>query len=112
MIEEHKFGSFLINGRRFYGDLKIIDSQVKYWSAREKHLLAVKDVKDIVDSQPQMIVVGKGNSGYLEISQEVKNLCSQNRIALSTGTNTEAIKKYNQALTENKKVAAIFHATC
>jgi len=112
VIQEHKFGSFVIDGKTFLGDIKIIGSRVRYWDDRDRHLATLKDIKELVESKPEIIVIGTGNSGYLEVNQEVKDLLAQNKILLFLDTNTEAIEKYNQAVSENKKVAAIFHATC
>lgn len=112
MIQEHKFGSFIIDGKLFLGDIKILDSKVRYWTKREFHTVNIKDIKELVESQPKIIVVGTGNSGLLELSPEAKQLILSNRINLFIDKNTEAIKKYNQSISENKKVSAIFHATC
>jgi len=112
MIQEHKFGSFIIDGKSFLGDIKILDSKVRYWTKREFHTVNVIDIKELIESKPEIIVVGTGNSGLLELSPEAKQLILSNRINLFIDKNMEAIKKYNQFLSENKKVSAIFHATC
>jgi len=112
MIEEHKFGSFVIDGKSYLGDIKILGSKVRYWNDRDRHLATLKDIKELVESKPEIIVIGTGNSGYLEVNQDVKDLISQNQILLFMDINTEAIQKYNQAIKENKRIAAIFHATC
>ncbi len=112
MISEHKFGSFIINDRSYLGDIKIINSKVRYWNDREFHELNLKDIKELLEANPEIIIVGTGNSGLLEISNEARSSILSKRINLVVEKNTDAIKKYNKAISENKKVAAIFHATC
>ena len=112
MIEEHKFGSFVINGRQYLGDIKIVDTRVKHWEDREHHELKIKDLKEILEINPELIVIGTGNSGYLEIPSELKDLIRSRRINLIVDKNQNAVIQYNQALIQNKKIGAIFHATC
>ena len=112
MIQEHKFGSFIIDGKTFLGDIKIMNARVRYWSTRDKHVVFMKDIKDIIEYNPEVLIVGTGNSGYLEIDNNVRNFLVQNKIKLFMDKNTPAIDKYNQLVSENKKVAAIFHDTC
>ena len=112
MIEEHKFGSFLINGKQYLGDIKIIDTRVKHWEDREKHELKIKDLKEILEINPEIIVVGTGNSGYLEVPSELKDLIRMKRISLIIDKNLNAVSQFNKALLQQKKVCAIFHATC
>ena len=112
MIEEHKFGSFIVNGKQYLGDIKIIDTRVKYWDDREHHELKLKDLREILDISPDVIVIGTGNSGYLEVPSELKDFIRLRRIDLIIDKNMNAIDKFNKALIQKKTVGAIFHATC
>ncbi len=112
MIEEHKFGSFTVKGKQYLGDIKIINGRVKYWDDREKHVVAMKDVRDLLDTNPGIVIVGSGNSGLLKVANEVKETLLSRRIQLVVKTNEEAVKLFNDAFYQNKKVAGVFHATC
>ncbi len=112
MIEEHKFGSFKIDGKSFLGDIKIINKKVRYWDNREKHILSLRDIKELLAVEPDIIIVGTGNTGLLEVDSEVKTTILLKGIKLFIEKNAGAIEKYNSELSGNKKVAAIFHATC
>lgn len=112
MIEEHKFGSFVINGRQYLGDIKIIDVRVKHWEDREHHELKIKDIKEILEINPELIIIGTGNSGFLEVPSELKDLIRSRRINLIIDKNQDAVIQYNKALIQNKKIGAVFHATC
>ncbi|MFH1591890.1 MAG: MTH938/NDUFAF3 family protein [Candidatus Woesearchaeota archaeon] len=112
MINEHKFGSFVISGRSYLGDIKIIDGKVHYWEDRKKHTVNFDDVNDLLESGPEVIIVGTGNSGYLEMPAEIKDIILGRRIKLFVDVNVNAVKKYNEAVSMGGKVAALFHATC
>ena len=112
MIDDHKFGSFVINGNEFLGDIKILNSRVRYWDDRVKHTVSLKDIKELIEISPEVIIVGTGNSGYLKLDSDVKDLILYRRIRLIASKNDEAVKQFNLALEQNKKVAALFHATC
>ena len=112
MIDDYKFGSFVINGKEFLGDIKILGNRVKQWDDRVKHKASFSDMKELLESNPEVIVVGTGNSGYLELDREVKDLILAKRIILYVSQNKEAVRQFNRAYGQNKKVAAIFHSTC
>lgn len=112
MIEEHKFGSFVINGREYLGDIKIIDGKVKPWENRIKHNVNLADIRELLDINPEVLVIGTGNSGLLNVPSEIIDLITAKRIYSIIDLNTKAIKKYNEALLQKNKVVALFHATC
>jgi len=112
MIQEFKFGFFKINGKPYYDDLKIVNGRVKPWSDRRKHDLTLMHMRELIDAQPEIIVIGIGASGLLEVDDAVKHELGVRRIPFVIEKTPEACNRYNAALSENKKVAAIFHATC
>ena len=79
---------------------------------REHHELKIKDIKEILEINPEIIIIGTGNSGYLEVPSELKDLIRMRRINLVIDKNTNAISQYNKALIQQKRIGAIFHATC
>ena len=111
MIDGHKFGSFVVNGREYLGDIKIIGSKVRLWD-RKKHEVNIDDVKDILKAEPEVIIVGTGNSGYLQLEKSLRDYLLAKRIKLFIGVNSEAIVKYNEAVSQRKNIGAIFHSTC
>ena len=112
MIDEHKFGSFVVDGRNYLGDIKILGTRVKHWQDREKHIVNQTDIKELLEINPEFIIVGTGNSGYLKVSQDAKDLIYARRIKLVIDVNQNAVTRYNELKKEGKSIAAIFHATC
>ena len=112
MIDDHKFGSFVVDGRMYLGDIKIVNNRVRHWEDRRKHIITLENIKDLLESNPEMIIIGTGNSGLLKIHENVKEIIMGRRIKLFIDKNLSAIKKYNETISENRKGAALFHATC
>jgi hypothetical protein len=111
-IEEFKFGAFRIDGRQYLDDIKIFNNKVKYWQTREGHLLKLEDIKDLIESKPEIIIIGTGASGALQISAEIKDEIMNKRIALFIEKTEDACKRFNELILKDKRVAAILHATC
>jgi len=112
MIEEYTFGCFIIDGKRYLDDIKLIREKVEYWYDREKHTLKIKDIESLVKKRPEILIIGTGASGLLEISDDVKNFIRSKGIKLILEKTADACKTYNECLKQNKRVCAILHATC
>lgn len=111
-IEEYKFGSFKIDGKSYLDDIKIVNNRVRFWQTRIKHLLRQEEIKDLLDSKPEYIIIGTGATGFLKVPEEIKNSILMSRIKLLIQKTDQACKSFNSLAEQNKNVAAIFHATC
>ncbi len=112
MIDEFKFGFFKIDGKHFYDDIKISEGKVRQWSTRDKHELKLEDIHDIIKAKPEVIIVGQGATGLLQVPEQLRMQLYGMKIKLIVDKTPKACDEYNKALTEKKKVAAIMHATC
>ncbi len=112
MIQEFKFGSFKIDGKRYTDDIKIVNGKVRNWPDRDKHNLTMDNLKDLLASSPELIIVGIGATGLLQVPQEIQEALMLRRIKLVVDKTPGACDAYNAAVKENKRVAALFHATC
>lgn len=111
-IEEYKFGSFIIDGKQYLDDVKIINGKVRYWHDREEHLLKLENIKDLIDSKPEVIVIGTGASGSLKVPEDVKTELTRKRIVYLIEPTEQACKSFNSMVAKGRKVAAILHSTC
>ncbi len=112
MITEAKFGYLVIDGKRHTMDLKILpDRKIRYWD-REKHDYKKEDIQDLMETNPQLLIVGGGVSGLMNLPKEIQDDLRRKNIRFIMKRNAEAIEAYNKALQENLKVAAIFPCTC
>lgn len=116
-IDEVSFGKIVINGLP-YKDVLIVKGEV---ISRNKgvlraiygmsHLLSDEEVKKLGEGHPDVIIIGSGHTGMLEVKKsqvkKLKEKCSEFYLLLTP----EAAEKYNEFL-RKKKVNALFHTTC
>ncbi len=112
MIESYSFGSMVIDGKEYTNDLIIYPERIKSpWWRREGHRLDVEDIKEILEAKPEVLVVGTGASGLVEIPEETERYIRGKGIRLIAQGTKEAYKTFN-ALSKSKKVIGAFHLTC
>ena len=67
MITDYSFGKIVVNGKTYKSDIKIIDGQViAQWWRRSGHRVGVEDVTDILDAEPEVVIIGKGSPGLMK----------------------------------------------
>ncbi|MBN1504439.1 MAG: hypothetical protein JW952_05175 [Candidatus Eisenbacteria bacterium] len=112
MIHSYEFGEIIINGTSYTSDVIIYPDRVddKWWR-KEGHKLAVEDVKEIMSAKPEVVVVGTGYSGFLEVLSRTKHVFEAAGIQLVVANTRKACQKYNE-LSKNKRVVAALHLTC
>lgn len=108
-ISHYEFGSYIIDGKRYERDIKIIDGRITSW---HNHHLALDDVEDAVKSHPEIIIIGTGMHGVLEVTDEIRDYIESRGIELVIVKTKEACSEFNSLTLHGKKVAAILHGTC
>jgi len=112
MIDLYEFGIIVINGRRYSSDVIIYPDRVKNdWWRKEGHRLYIDDLEDVVDENPDVIVVGKGNPGLMRVLPETEEYIKSKGIKLIIQSTEQACKTYNH-LSSSQKVIALLHLTC
>ena len=132
MIEEYHFGSITIDGKSYNHDVEVRWTppthrppakggplEVLKWWRKESHFVYPEDVKRVIDQNPEVIVIGTGESGVMEVGQEAKKEIESRGIKLIIDVTEEAIKTFNIICEESieeegksKKVIGLFHLTC
>jgi hypothetical protein len=120
MIEEYKFGYILIEGKEYQEDVEIRwTDEVLLWPKEENHLIGLEDVARAAGTNPEIIVIGTGESGNAQILQEVKDYLQERRIKLIIDHTEQATKTFNiikeESLEEDgrqARVVGLFHLTC
>ena len=108
-IQEYKLGAFIIDGKQFLGSIKIIEDKVRYWE-KDAQTLELKDIDELLKSQPEFLVIGTGAGGLLKVPENIKQSVTSKGISLIIGKTQEVIKQFNELKTGNKKVAGIFNS--
>lgn len=111
-IECYSFGSITIDGTRYNSDVLIYKDRVDdSWWRKEGHSLCVDDIREIIAAEPEVLVVGTGNSGLMRVPKETKEFVEGKGIEVIAQKTADAVKVYN-SLCGTKDVVAALHLTC
>jgi hypothetical protein len=118
MIESYEFGVLRIDGKEYHSDVIIYPesspggSRVDgSWWRKEGHRLDRADLESVMKARPEVLVVGTGYYGRMEVPTETRELLKDAGIELCAEPTRQACEKYNQ-LRAVRKVAAALHLTC
>lgn len=113
MILQYKETCMSGNGSLFCRDLKIIgEAVVENWWRKEGHRIDTEDVTDILAASPEVLVVGTGYAGFMEVPSSLRTTLKKKNIRLIAERTPEAVKTFNDLHSRGKRVAAAFHLTC
>jgi hypothetical protein len=111
-INSYEFGAIVIDGQTYRSDLLIWPGHLKAdWWRREGHLLQLSDVAEALAAQPQVLVVGTGESGRMRLDPELVASLKAQDIDLVAGPTPEACRRLNE-LAGKLRLAAALHLTC
>jgi hypothetical protein len=112
MIDSYRFGEIVIDGQRYTSDVIIYPQRVdSSWWRKEGHRLNIDDLKNIVENEPEMLVVGTGESGVMTIPEDTAEYLEQKGIKLIAERTGQACQTFNR-LSESNKIIAALHLTC
>ena len=113
MIEPFSFGKIIVNGVSYTSDIKIIQGKViPEWWRKSGHRVDVDDIKDILKSKPDILVIGKGKPGLMKSSRSLREFLKDNEIELIEEKTSKAVQTFNRLLKKGKDVSAGFHVSC
>jgi hypothetical protein len=112
MIDNYRFGEITIDGTLYDGDVKIIgDRVVPDWWRVEGHRLLLPDIEDVLKAHPEVLIVGQGDPGRMEIAGEVRDRLDELGIELIALPTRQAVEAYNR-MSEEREAAFAAHLTC
>ena len=83
MITAFSFGRMVIDGVTYNNDVKIIQNTVvPDWWRKRGHSVDVDDVHDILNYHPDILVIGKGDPGFMTTSPDLQKVLEQKSIEL------------------------------
>lgn len=110
-IGSYRFGTIVIDGKKYHSDVIIFPETIRSWWRKEGHKLKPGDLKRVFSYKPDVLVVGTGSAGVMDVLDEtVKEIESQG-IELIIKRTDDACKIYNE-ISGDKKVVAALHLTC
>jgi len=112
IINSYQFGLITIDDKNYTSDVIIFpDSVNDSWWRRTGHELCLEDIAEVMAENPEVLIVGTGASGLMQVLPEVKQGVEAQGIKLIMQTTDGACQTYNQ-LCRSQKVVAALHLTC
>jgi hypothetical protein len=112
-IDGYKFGRIVINGQTYTDDLIVIPPDVESgWWRREGHSLCVEDLEKVLRARPEILIIGTGASGNMEVPDQVLSRLKRENIEPVVSETGKAVDIFNKKNERGKKVAGAFHLTC
>jgi hypothetical protein len=113
MIDSYQFGAMSVKGKTHRNDLKIIGDQViGDWWRIEGHAVHEADIADILSASVEILVVGTGDPGRMQISRGAAQALERLEIRVLAFPTRQAVGIFNALRAEGKRVAGAFHLTC
>lgn len=113
MIDSYGFGRIVIDGRRYTNDVLILPNQIMdNWWRKEGHRLQIADLKEVLEEEPEALIVGTGRWGLMKVPPETRNHVESKGIELIAQSTEEACETYNHLKQSGKKVVAALHLSC
>ncbi len=112
-IQEVCFGRMKVDDEEHRKDLKVVDGKVKGgWWRGKGHLLTAADIPDILENGPEVLVVGAGIPGRMQIDESLKKDLAAQDISLVVLSTDKAAAKFNDLVFRGIRADAAFHLTC
>jgi len=109
-IEAYSFGNIKIDGGSYSDDVILLGREVKSgWWRNRGHTVQKPDLLDVIEFEPDLLIIGTGNSGRMSVSRD---LVKELDFKVESYRTDKACKVYNNKLNQNIKLAGAFHLTC
>ena len=113
MIEQYTFGKIFIGGVCYTADIKVVHKKViPTWWRKSSHRVDVDDIKDILESKHDYLVIGKGEPGQMKSTRSLRKHLHDAGIQLVEESTSKAVVSFNQLLADGQAVSAGFHLSC
>ena len=111
-IDSYEFGRIVVDGRAYSQDLILLPDEIQdSWWRQESHLLQIADLSGVLAANPEVLIVGQGQPGKMQVDAALADYLKENRIELLAMPTAQACTTFN-ALAAKRKVAAALHLTC
>ena len=74
--------------------------------------MAIEDIEDILESRPEILVLGKGEPGQMKSSRSLRDYLNEKNIELIEEKTSKAVLTFNRLFNERRNVSAGFHLSC
>jgi len=113
MIEDYRFGRVVVSGETYTSDVIIFPDHVRAdWWRRKGHELCREDIAQIVAARPEIVVVGTGAYGRVEVLPDAEEALAAIGTKIIAERTARACDTFNALVGEGRYVVAALHLTC
>jgi hypothetical protein len=111
-IDNYSFGRMVINNKTYSSDVIVYPDRVDpSWWREEGHYLNKEDLSNVVLAKPDIVVIGTGQSGVMEVPRGTVDFLESHGIKVYIGKTGQAVELFNDQ-PKDKIVIGAFHLTC
>jgi hypothetical protein len=81
------------------------------WWRQEGHSLSPQDLTTVVNSQPEIVILGQGSPGLMKVPASTRRYLLEHDIEVHVSPTPAAVALFNRCSSHSKTVAAL-HLTC
>jgi hypothetical protein len=112
-IDQYRFGHIDIEGRGHNADVIIFPDHVqRRWWRQEGHRLAREDLVTVLAEKPELLVVGNGYYGRMQVPEETLDVLRGAGIDVKVDKTSSAVEEFNRLQRECARIVAALHLTC
>jgi hypothetical protein len=112
-IDQYRFGHIDIEGRGYDADVIIFPDHVQGgWWRQEGHRLAREDLETVLAEKPDVLVIGTGYYGRMQVSEERLDALRSAGIGVKVETTSSAVEEFTRLQRECARIVAALHLTC
>lgn len=117
-FEKSWFGGVRINGQD-WRDVIVVGEEIEERDDARldqvlggDHWIGDWEVEELLSNNPEVVIIGNGTGGLLEVTSEVEEKFKTAGVELRILLTPQAISEFNKLYQEGKKVNALIHTTC
>ena len=112
-ISEYEFGKIAIENKTYTSDVIITPGKViDLWRRKQGHNLDITDLDDILKVKPDMLIIGTGYYGCMQVPDETRQYLEQQGIKIRQAKTGDAVAEFNSLQKEYARIVAALHLTC
>lgn len=112
-IDNYAFGTITIEGTTYTKDVLLLPPRVHSpWWRKEGHRLEMADLDEVIAFAPEVLVIGTGAYGLMEVPDDTRAALGERRIEIEVLPTEQAGRRFGELIAARKKVAGAFHLTC
>lgn len=112
-INSYSFGEMAVLGKKYDKDLIVFPDRIlSGWWRKEGHLLEVSDLEEVIKYKPEVLIVGRGASGCMNIPASTIDALDKINIKVISDNTDKAVKIFNEQMSVGKRIVGAFHLTC